>query len=131
MSIGCQPIGVFRVTIRMDLPRFELSPNARVHWAVKAKVTAAYKSEAIIMGRRAMRPGMPWKKASAKLHFYFKTKRSRDHDNFIGMMKPAFDGLVRAKVIVDDRSDYLSIEKPEFHIDKDSPRVDIILTRLE
>lgn len=76
------------------------------------------------------RPHMPWSKASIQLTFYWPTGRRRDTRNAEAMMKPAYDGIVDAGVITDDRSEVLSHEPTIFKVDKLYPRVEIKVTYL-
>jgi len=86
-----------KLEIELSWPAKELSPNARVHWAVKAKKTAAYRQEAMIATRNKMDYG---KIPSERLHLfitYFQPdKRSRDEDNLLSSLKPAMDGIAYA-----------------------------------
>jgi Holliday junction resolvase RusA-like endonuclease len=119
------------LTITRPLPPKELSPNARVHWRVKARATAIYREGSCLRARQVIAwkefdsKGMPWQKAIAWEVFYFPDKRKRDYRNFEQRMKPFYDGLKDAGVIVDDDREHLSHEPTEFKIDRDNPRVEI------
>lgn len=89
--------------IVLSWPPACLSPNARVHWSVKAKATKAYRKEA------------GWKTIEAKekvcgdgpiyLHVYFypPDDRRRDGTNMLASLKSAFDGIADALHVNDIR----------------------------
>ena len=91
------------------LPYRELSPNARLHWAVKRKWTEVARNEAHIeamsvLGRKK------WEiptKATIYYEFTVKDNRRRDIENLIAACKAHVDGLVDAGVISDDRWEVL------------------------
>lgn len=85
-------------------PDKALSPNARVHWAKKAKAAKCYRNHAFVNCRM--------KKLSApetigKLHvwidFYPPDKRRRDSDNLLASIKNALDGIAEALGVDDSR----------------------------
>ena len=92
------------ITIRLPWPPKELSPNARVHWAKKAKATrhcwayafgAAYDSRAKLKGVDG--PLDLW------LTFNPPDRRKRDDDNLVAMFKGYRDGIAGALNIDDSR----------------------------
>lgn len=66
-----------------------------------------------------------WAKARAKLVFYFPDHIRRDIREAEAAMKPAYDGLIDAEVIIDDNSDVFTHDETEFKIDRKNPRVEI------
>ena len=62
--------------------------------------------------------------------FYHKTNRRRDGANYNAMLKGAFDGIVDAGIAVDDDHKHWTTLPPEFHIDKEFPRVEITVTKI-
>ncbi len=66
---------------------------------------------------------IPWKKARVTPVLFHKTKRRRDSDNAIAMLKPIYDGIVDAGVVQDDTPEYMERAEPSFEIDKESPHV--------
>lgn len=66
-------------------------------------------------------------KCSITYSFYFKDKRRHDIDN--NMITPKFinDGFTIAHVWVDDNSDYLQLIFNPIKIDKNNPRVEMLL----
>ena len=117
------------MTIELPLPHKNLSPNARCHWAVKAKETQKHRRWAHLAAMNEMRkPGadiasMPWRKATAKARFYFRTKARRDEDNCASSLKPVWDGFADAGIWLDDCGvTHLPVE---IHHDPHNPRLEI------
>ena len=90
------------VTITLPLPSANLSPNARCHWRVKAKAAAEQRFSACARYWACYGGGERWKTATGQATFYFKVKRRRDKDNLNASLKNAVDGLVDARVLVND-----------------------------
>lgn len=90
------------MVITLSLPPRELSPNARTHWATKARATRRYRQLACVEAIVAGVPERPWTLATAELRFHFRTAARRDRDNLLASMKAAFDGLTDAGVVADD-----------------------------
>jgi crossover junction endodeoxyribonuclease RusA len=98
--------------IVLPLPPRVLSPNARAHWATKARATKLYRQaacvEAVLV---AGPPAVPWETATVLLRFFFRTRARRDRDNLLASMKAAFDGLADAGVVRDDSGlTYMPVE---------------------
>ena len=89
------------------LPPRELSPNARVHWAKKAKVTAEYRLTARFCAIAACHLQTPpsWNHAKVDITFVVPDKRRRDKTNLAASFKAGLDGLVDAGIIKDDSAD--------------------------
>ena len=122
------------ITIVLPLPRGILSPNSppgsiggRMARAGAAK---KYKSLARERIRDAEISTGPWGLASARVLFYHAQKRRRDPDNYMGMLKSAYDAFTAEGILVDDDSEHLRREEPQFFVDRGSPRVEITVTRL-
>jgi len=122
------------VTITLPLPPGILSPNCPpASFGGRMGRAAATKKQKKLARKAALEAEIttgPWELASVRVVFYHKSKSRRDPDNFMGMLKSAYDGFVDAGLLVDDDSEHLKREEPSFEIDKDSPRVEVTLTRL-
>jgi len=117
-----------QITIVLPLPDKCLSPNARVHWAKKARVVKAYRDCAAWEVIKATRPANPlWSKAKYTARFYFPDARRRDADNAMASIKSALDGVADAGLVVNDSG--LWPESPEIHVDKENPRLEITFTK--
>jgi len=93
-------------------PPKELSPNARVHWAVLAKVKKTYREvcrvQAIMQGvKKVQAQGM-----HVNLTFQAPTRRAFDLDNALARTKAGLDGLADA-LGVDDKHWTLTIAKSD------------------
>ena len=103
----------YRIEIPM-LPPKECSPNARVHWARKARAAKAYRTAANACALAASQLARPqWSKAELFITIIISDKRHiRDTDNAIASIKPAVDGCVDAGIIEDDNPECLIYRTP-------------------
>lgn len=90
------------------LPYQELSPNARHHWAVKARAVKASREEIGWLAKVQWHDDEPMMKAQISYEFHT-DKRKRDLDNLLAMCKPWQDGLIDAGVIFYDDAEHLEI----------------------
>lgn len=95
--------------LELPLPPKCLNPNARVHWAVKARAAKKYKESCFYLAK-ALPSVTP--KCGFLLHiqWYPKSWRAFDADNAIASLKSGLDGLALAWG-VDDSQFKLSFEK--------------------
>ena len=103
--------------ITLPWPSRDLSPNARVHWAKKAKAAKAYRATCGWETKAAMlQPGVPTsftdKKITLSIVFHAKTRRAYDLDNALASIKSGLDGVADA-LGVDDSRWALRMEKGE------------------
>ena len=73
----------------------------------------------------------PWEKAKIQAVFFHDTNRRRDDVNSMQMLKPAYDGIVDAGLLVDDDNEHLYTIRPRFCTIKSCPRVEITITRCD
>ena len=94
--------------INLGWPPKETHPNARPHWAVKAKAAKAYRAQSYLATKSQVK-GLYTEDGAIDLHvvFYPKTNRKRDLDNLIAAIKPGLDGIADALQINDNRFQYL------------------------
>lgn len=87
-------------------PSKELSPNARVHWGVRARAASSARFLAATITREARRKAAWLPNPGVRLHlhvtFYPPTKRLPDDDNMLARFKPYRDGIADA-LGIDDR----------------------------
>ena len=116
------------ITIELPLPAKSLSPNARVHWAVKARDVKAYRQRAAWVTKALLAGSEPqWETATLRATFYHAQDRTRDDDNLIASLKSARDGLVDGGLLKDDAGvTTLPVVK---HIDRDRPRCELTITK--
>ncbi len=86
--------------MKLPWPPKELSPNARAHWAVRARVAAAYRQTCYLLAK-AERLKTPAGPAILSLEFRPPTRRRMDDDNLVGRFKAGRDGLADAMGIDD------------------------------
>ncbi len=100
--------------ITFPWPPKELSPNARVHWAVKAEAAKLYKQECVWLcfnaGWGGEYDGVPG--LVLVITFRPKSKRRQDIDNMLSSIKPLIDAL-SWWTTVDDSNFQLVITKGE------------------
>lgn len=109
--------------VTLPLPDKKLSPNARCHWAAKARAVKSYRLVAMAMGWKLGKLGL--ESATLQCVFFLKGGRGRkpDPDNLLASMKSAFDGLVDAEVFLGDQKlKHLPVIIDE---DPENPRVEI------
>ena len=122
------------LTLVLPLPPPTLSPNARGHWGKRHRATARHRFAAKCVARDAMnRLGIaePWPELHAWPVFYFGDRRRRDKTNYNagGILKPYYDGLQDAGLIVNDEC--VTEHPPEFRVDARGPRVELRLMSTE
>ena len=95
--------------VELPWPDKKLSPNARQHWAVTAKVKKFARHDARVLtkaaiGRAFIDGELPelGDKVPVKVTFYPPDRRRRDDDNMVGSFKAYRDGIADA-LGVDDR----------------------------
>lgn len=120
------------VKISLPFPPRELSPNARVHWARKAKVIAAYRQwcgwAARVGDTGFLLPSLTLKPpVEATVTFVLPDKRRRDMDNLLASLKPMWDGLVDAGLLGDDSHDKLRLSAPQVRVEKGQQYVELAL----
>lgn len=91
-------------TITLPWPPKQLSPNARIHWATKARHAKGYKSACYAITKSAWLPPMHKAgKIALRLDFYPPTRVRRDLDNLLASMKAGIDGVALALGVDDSR----------------------------
>ena len=114
------------IIISLPYPPKELSPNGRAYFVKKNKIAQQYKFIAKMAAKFAKPRGhVPWERAETQVIYFQEHKRKMDHDNAIGRLKSALDSLALAGLIVNDSG--LTHRPPQFQLDKERPRVEIIL----
>ncbi len=96
----------------LPVPDRRLSPNARVNWRTRAKLVKEARESAYCACVAATTSNhVNWHEVTARATFHFPDKRRRDSDNLAALLKPVWDGLVDAGLLVDDdRITHLPVE---------------------
>lgn len=89
--------------VKLPWPPKKLSPNARVHWASKAKAAKSYRHECWALCKLAGIPKMPDAALNVWFDFFPPDLRKRDDDNIIASFKSGRDGLADAIGVDDNR----------------------------
>lgn len=120
-------------TIVLPLPPAILSPNcppgSRGGRFARAAASKRYRQLARD-ATASLELASTWRKCTVKAFFFHKTARRRDDVNHLAMLKPAYDGCVEGGLVLDDDSEHLTSLPAEFHIDRKSPRVELVFTRI-
>lgn len=91
-------------TITLPWPPKQLSPNARIHWATRARHAKGYKTACYAITKSAgLPPPYHTGKIALRLDFYAPTRRRRDLDNLLASMKAGIDGVAWALGVDDSR----------------------------
>lgn len=121
------------VTIILPLPAKVLQPNCSV-----GSIGGRFKKAVAIKRYRKLAKEAieaecietaPWEKTRVKAVFFFKNNRRRDQDNAMASLKAAYDGIVDACLVVDDDYEHMKREPPVFAIDREHPRVMLVIAR--
>jgi len=117
--------------MKIVVPEVPLSKNKYVnlHWAKRR----SYKNDIswLVMRGIAKKIKSKYKKAKIVFNIYFKTKRRRDTQNYLGGGLIAWlDALVDHNIIADDCYDCIGQPVVNFYIDKDNPRTEIEIYRV-
>lgn len=122
------------VVILIPIPPRILSPNVMIATIrgrfAKAAATKKQRRLAMEAVQEERIETAPWNRIEVKPTFYFKTKRKHDDANAVASLKGAYDGIVEAGLVPDDTHEYWKNETPEFFVDRDNPRVILLIKRL-
>jgi crossover junction endodeoxyribonuclease RusA len=91
--------------IVLPWPPSILSPNARSHWAARAKYAKAYRRACWALTLEAKLPPTPAGRVRIAIEFVPPDRRCRDLDNMLAATKPGLDGLADALGVNDRRFD--------------------------
>lgn len=92
--------------ILLPWPPRALSPNARVHWAVKHKASKRQRRDAELLARRAGYDRIDWPETGRLCVWvtgYPMDRRRRDADNMLASIKHALDGIAEVMGVDDSR----------------------------
>jgi len=123
------------ITIVLPLPVKVLQPNCAIGSfggrMMKASASKRYRRLAREAVEEERVETVPWSRVSVEVTFFHSSTRRRDVDNAVSSMKSAYDGIVDSGIVPDD--DYLHMERamPIFFIDKNHPRVELTITRID
>jgi Holliday junction resolvase RusA-like endonuclease len=108
------------------LPDPDLNPNKGLHWGSFARAKREAKKLAMGLVLEQGRPSTPYDQAHITITWVSKHKRRRDIDNLFASMKAYIDGLVDARLIVDDSAKHVTYNAPRYEIgDKDNTIIEV------
>jgi len=90
--------------IILPWPPRELSPNARAHWAQKARAAKTYRRTCYWLTRHS-EPDKPAQDGPipVRITFHPRDKKARDEDNMLASLKAGLDGVADALGVSDSR----------------------------
>ena len=111
------------VIVELPYARPPLTPNQRLHWAVRARLTREIRSAATVCAKASK--VAPLGRSAITTVWFVPDKRRRDAGSLSLTTKAAIDGLVDAGVWPDDNSDWITQESYRIELDKTNPRIEI------
>jgi crossover junction endodeoxyribonuclease RusA len=124
---------ITEVILELPLPAKCLSPNARSHWATKAKAVRSAKAMAFFLMKKAIadnKLNVPWPAATVLPRLYYRLNRTRDRDNIIASAKSHLDGVAKAGLLLNDC--FLKPMPAEIIIDKScTEKMELLFRKLE
>lgn len=96
--------------VTLPWPPAALKPNARGHWAIKARAAKAHKAACQILCMSQGIRALGWPAMAVTLEFCPPTARRADLDNMLSAMKAGLDGLSAASG-VDDSMWHMTIRR--------------------
>ena len=114
------------MTITLALPSPKLSPNSRLHWSAKHRLTKVHRHRAKLttISHIATHGKTHTAPTTYKLHFHFPDRRKRDDDNAIASCKAYRDGIADA-LGLDDHT--LHLTAVDIFVDAAQPRLEVEL----
>lgn len=92
--------------ISLPWPPRELSPNARGHWAIKARAAKSHRAACQILCMAAGARALGWPDMVVSITFHPPSARRADLDNMLAAMKAGLDGVAQATGVDDSRWTY-------------------------
>jgi hypothetical protein len=122
-------MGMDSVIITLPLPDKKLHAHNTGHWRSKAGAVKTARTRAKVLGLQALGGRKVPFFTKIEYRFYFGANTRRDVVNAMQSMKADCDGLVDAGLIEDDCWQKLEVQKPHVEIDRENPRVELVLSR--
>lgn len=91
------------MNVTLPWPPSALSPNARPHWATKAKAAKAYRAACKALAEAHGMVAPDSQKIALWLEFVPPNRRAHDDDNLVASFKAGRDGLADALGVDDKR----------------------------
>lgn len=117
-----------KITLKGTPPSLNKFMGRKSEWDYRTEKTNWTRAVLYAAKTAKDRPAQPLEKAEVRIDYFFRTAVRHDADNYCG--KFLLDGLTKAKVIMDDDFEHISLEV-RGHIDKKNQRTEITVTRAE
>ncbi len=122
------------ITIILPLPSRYLHPNVAVATPGGRFAKAACVKKWKRLTQEAIEhenlETIPWTYIVVYARFFFRINRRRDDDNAKASLKCVYDGIVQGRLVVDDQPKYMKKNDPEFFIDRENPRLELYIERI-
>jgi len=105
-------------------PPVSLNVQERLHWATRQRLRDWWAEQSFRSWLQAGRP--TFKRPAVQYRVFYATNRRRDADNVVASCKPILDGL-KGNAFTDDHSGVVTILPPIIGVDKQRPRVEIVI----
>ena len=117
------------ILITLPIPNNGLSPNARLHWAAKAKLTKNARLASYYIAKVVLNGELPkWTSARTTITYYKKTAAHMDADGALSRLKAALDGIADAGIVSNDKA--FSHNPITILKDAANPRVGILIEQI-
>ncbi len=119
-------------SISLSFPWFppEVAPNWTGHHMKKARATKAYRERCGWECHATRHPPLLKSPVLATTTFHVDSKRRYDLDNLDASLKPLWDGVVDAGILVDDSSEHLRHAESKLVVGKER-KVEVMLEEVE
>jgi len=105
-------------------PPLSLNVVERMHWAKRQRIRDWWAQQSFWTWLQAGQP--TFKRPAVQYRVFYATNRRRDADNVVASCKPILDGL-KGHAFPDDHSGVVTILPPIIGVDKQRPRVEILI----
>ena len=117
-----------KIRIPGELPHLnEIIEKSKQHWAAYSKMKKKHTNAAAWIAKANLEP---MEKVDLTFIWYCKNRR-KDKDNIIVGQKFVIDGLVEAGIIENDGWKQIGTLLHQFRVDKENPRVEVIIEEVE
>jgi Holliday junction resolvase RusA-like endonuclease len=117
----------------LPMPHRLLSPNARTHWAAKARAVKSARDKGKWAAQKVLHDAglapPKWEKAHYKVIFFCRTAAKRDNDNLMASLKSYRDGIADSGLVADDCG--MWPRGCEIKKDASNPRCEIVIWEVE
>lgn len=119
------------VCVVLPWPDKRLHAHNTGHWRNKHAVVKSHRELAKARASRVMFSATSWPVVEILITAHMPDLRPRDPFNVAQMCKPYIDGIVDAKLILDDNHKTVKLGMVACVLDRENPRIEITITNRE